>query len=144
MEGNERGEPRMRALLEQLREFAVNAYLSGLRFKWPLPQFVRGFVRDVLARTIDQSIPDRTDDWPHPLVPGIRDDGNKTICTKYDPPHPGSGPRLRCVVATRTLNLGGSEIVALFLARGLPAHGLDTIVAHTPSADPGKPAESAV
>jgi glycosyltransferase involved in cell wall biosynthesis len=132
----------MRAFSEWLREFAVNAYLSGARFKWPLPPSVRGFMRNVLARTIDQSIPDRTDDWPHPLEPPIRDDGNRTIRAKHDPPHPGSGPRLRCVVATRTLNLGGSEIVALFLARGLPAHGVETIVAHTPSEDAGKPAAS--
>jgi glycosyltransferase involved in cell wall biosynthesis len=127
---------------ERLREFAVNAYLSGQRFNWPLPPFVRGFVRDVLAKTIDQSVPGRPDDWPNPLAPGIRDDGDKTIRVKYNDPHQGSGVRLRCVVVTQTLNLGGSEIVALFLARGLPAHGLDTIVAYAPSADPGKPAGS--
>jgi glycosyltransferase involved in cell wall biosynthesis len=36
------------------------------------------------------------------------------------------------MVATGTLKLGGQEMVALFLARGLPSHGLDTVVAHTP------------
>jgi glycosyltransferase involved in cell wall biosynthesis len=36
-------------------------------------------------------------------------------------------------VATGTLKLGGLEMVTLFLARGLPSHGLDAVVAHTPS-----------
>jgi glycosyltransferase involved in cell wall biosynthesis len=38
--------------------------------------------------------------------------------------------RLRCLVATGTMSLGGSEVVALFLARGLRSHGLDTVVGH--------------
>jgi glycosyltransferase involved in cell wall biosynthesis len=37
------------------------------------------------------------------------------------------------MVATGTLKLGGLEMVALYLARGLPSHGLDTVVAHTPT-----------
>ena len=144
----------MRALSERLRELAVDTYLWGQRFRWPLPPHIRSLVRDMLARTIEQTLPDGTDEWPHPLVPGIRDDGDparytafispsETVRATYDPPHPGPGPRLRCMVATGTLDLGGSEIVALFLARGLPSHGLDTIVAHTALARSGeRPAAS--
>jgi glycosyltransferase involved in cell wall biosynthesis len=110
----------------------------------------------MLARTIDQTMPDGTDEWPHLLVPGIRDDDplhpsggdpagktafispSTTVRATRHPAHPSPGPRLRCMIATGTLNLGGSEMVALFLARGLPLHGLDTIVAHTALARSGK------
>ena len=50
---------------------------------------------------------------------------------------------LRCIVATRTLDVGGLEIVALFLAGGLRSHGFDTIVAHAALARSGeRPADS--
>ena len=50
----------------------------------------------------------------------------------YEPLHSEARPRIRCLIATGALKLGGQEMVALFLARHLPHHGFDTSIAHTP------------
>jgi glycosyltransferase involved in cell wall biosynthesis len=42
-------------------------------------------------------------------------------------------PTLRCLVATPRLDVGGLEEMVAFLARRLPAHGLETVVLHASS-----------
>lgn len=131
----------MRAVSERIRELALNTYLWGQRSTWLFPKSVRRRLRDKLPGTIAPRVSCRTDEWPHAPPPCKREEGDRVPCeapispsenfrAMCDHPLPGR-PRPRCVVVVGTLELGGSEIVALFLARGLPAHGLDTIVVHT-------------
>lgn len=127
----------------------------GQRQRWPIP----GAVRNIVARTISRSLPadlSRPDEWPRPLIVDVQGDTTHSPKTsaaadeaivlpasRRDSPWPDTPRQLRCMVATGTLNLGGLEIVALFLARGLPSHGLDTVLAHTPLAHSGeRPADS--
>ena len=139
----------MTASRRRFRDLAVEMYLWGQRCKWPLPR-ARRIIRKVFARQVDQMIPDKTDEWALPFNWGVRgDDAARSpgsnpafdaVSTPSGPPirlireplRTDVRPRLRCMVATGTLKLGGQEMVALFLARGLPSHGLDTVVAHTP------------
>src|SRR6266446_3462477 len=134
----------MSKLRRRLRDLTFAMYLWGQRFRWPFPAAIRSAVRRVLARTVDRATPAGADEWPHLPVPcgrasdTVRLPTNDQACraagisstTRRNPLWPDAHPRLRCMVATGTLDLGGLEIVALFLARGLPSHGLDTIVAH--------------
>ena len=140
----------MNGTQQQLRDLAVGAYLWGQRRKWPLPQAARRFVRRVFARQVDQFVPIRTDKWGRTSDASIyghsvgSSPGGGSVfgATKTSSPRsiqwlgaplrPEVGRRLRCVVATGTLKLGGQEMVALCLAQRLPALGLDTVVAHTP------------
>lgn len=46
--------------------------------------------------------------------------------------------RLHCAIATGTLDVGGGEEVAAFLARRLPEVGLDTVVLHAATRLPGQ------
>ena len=134
---------------QRLRDLVVDTFLWGQRCRWPLPHAARRIVRKVFARQVDQMIPGRTDEWVRPFNSGLRGDdavscpGSDPACRAVSTPLPTpvrwlrdplrhGHPRLRCMIATGTLALGGLEMVALFLARGLPSHGLDTVVAHTP------------
>jgi len=150
--------------LRRLRELAIEAFLRCQRYKWLLPPGVRGIVRGILVRTVYQASaggPIMADEWPQPLLLGVRGGGSgQSLTGSSTPPKVGIAPntplrstedrfwpdsrrRLRCMVATGTLDLGGLEIVALFLAQGLPAHGLDTVIAHTPLARSGdRPADT--
>ena len=141
----------MAGALQRLRDLAVETYLWGQRCKWPLPRAARRIVRKVFAHQVAQMIPDRTDEWRRPPfnsgVQGddaVRSPGSDRACRLVSTPSPSPVPclrnplhpdipsRLRCLVATGTLNIGGTEMVALFLARGLPSHGLHAVIAHTP------------
>jgi glycosyltransferase involved in cell wall biosynthesis len=138
---------------------ALAFVLWGQRLNWSGPRTVRSFVRLLLMKTADQSSPvssSKVDEWPAPLIEDVlgvssRSPKNGTLasdvgilCTpllgsKDDALWPRKRERLRCLVSMGTLGLGGLEIVALFLARGLPSHGLDTVVAHTPLTGAGAP-----
>jgi glycosyltransferase involved in cell wall biosynthesis len=143
----------------RFRDLAVETYLWGQRCKLPLPRVARRIGRKAFARQVDQMIPDRTDEWGGPFhsavrgCVGVRSLSTDPALCEVSTPSPASIPRLldparlevpsrlRCVVATGTLKLGGQEMVALFLARGLQAYGLDAVVAHTPW---GRPDEETV
>lgn len=134
---------------QRLRDLAVEAYLWGQRCKWPLPRAARRIGRKLFSRQVDQMIPDRTDEWP-PFNLDVRGDNAvhspgsdlayraastpspTPVSWLRGPLHHDGRPQLRSMIATGSLRLGGLEMVALFLARGLPSHGLDTVVAHTP------------
>jgi glycosyltransferase involved in cell wall biosynthesis len=148
----------MSRLWQRPRELALNMFLWGQRYRWPLPPALRNAARNMLAG-IDQppGSQSRVDEWPQPLIQRVQGDdpvrlprdgttpGNTTsVSSTSYPQWPDTRRRrLRCMVATGTLDLGGLEIVALFLAHGLPSHGLDTVVAHTPLARSGeRPADS--
>jgi glycosyltransferase involved in cell wall biosynthesis len=150
----------LRRLLERIRDLALAAALWGQRQNWPVPRAVHNLARQLLARPINQASAGASievDEWPKLIIQGGRVDvqrrssGNNAqageagmpsatpVDTAHEPLWPGQYRRLRCLVAMGTLGLGGLEVVALFLARGLPSCGLDTIVAHTPPAGEGKP-----
>ena len=136
---------------QRLRDLAVEAYLWGQRCKWPLPRAARLIGRKLLAPQIDRINPDKTDEWPPPVNLDILENVgmhspviDPTRCAVSIPSptpapwlqdslRPEGPPRLRCMVATNTLKLGGLEMVALYLARGLPFHGFDAVLAHTPT-----------
>jgi glycosyltransferase involved in cell wall biosynthesis len=146
-------------LSQRLRNVALVIVMWGQRQKWLLPARMRGFVRDLVDGTLNRALSSGTsscvDEWPGPLPVGISrenlhpaDGGiageirirpTKSIPSSSDVLWNNGEGRLRCLVATGTLSLGGSEVVALFLARGLRSHGLDTVVAHAavkPSDEP--------
>jgi glycosyltransferase involved in cell wall biosynthesis len=144
----------MSRLWQRFRDLAFDMFLWGQRYRWPIPAGARGVVHTILAKTIDPTpagTPSRVDEWPRSLPLGDQSSLRRndsptrevgvlpaaTIRSTGDPPWPANRQRLRCMVATGTLDLGGLEIVALFLAQGLPSHGLDTVVAHTPLARSG-------
>ena len=133
----------------RLRDWAVHAYLWSQRRKWPLPRAARSLGRKLFAPQIDQMMLDRTDPWRLPLnldieravlspSPGMDLGGSRPVTAEttdvwlYEPLHSEARPRIRCLIATGALKLGGQEMVALFLARHLPHHGFDTSIAHTP------------
>jgi glycosyltransferase involved in cell wall biosynthesis len=110
-------------------------------------------VNGLVAGTIDRAISNRTDKWPNPLDLGVPGDqpvrpaagGDAASCATSTPPiaaaretrslvRPNAPSRLRCLVATASLDLGGLERTAAILGRELPLHGLDAMVAHTPLA----------
>ena len=118
--------------LQRFRDLAVETYLWGQRCKWPLPRAGRRIVRKVFAHQVAQMIPDRTDEWRRPPfnsgVQGddtVRSPGSDRACRLVSTPspcpvpclrnplHPDIPSRLRCLVATGTLNIGGTEMVAL-------------------------------
>lgn len=76
-------------------------------------------------------------DWATSLVgdvplgpaPGQPQAATPPGATPKSPP-PVPTPRLRCLVATGELDVGGSDEVVAFLARRLPEHGIGTVVAH--------------
>ena len=134
---------------QRLSDLVIEAYLWGQRRKWPLPRAARRIGRKLFAGQVDQFVPRRTDEWPPFDSPVVGDNLSASYSTgrachlvSTRPPDPAQWPNnpvrpevlpgLRCVVATGTLKLGGQEMVALFLARRLPLHGLDIVVAHTP------------
>jgi glycosyltransferase involved in cell wall biosynthesis len=143
----------MSGLAQRLRALALETYLRGQHYRWPLPAGVRRVVRSVFYRMVDRTgggIPTAADDWTQPLVAGVRpydlgcvfDATSREASVQPDRPSAAARtperrdahPQLCCMVATGTLYLGGMEIVALFLTRGLPSHGLDTVLAHAPLA----------
>jgi glycosyltransferase involved in cell wall biosynthesis len=143
----------MRGSAQRLRALALDTYLWAQRCRWPLPAAVRSVVSNVFAGIVDHAVPDASraaDEWPRPpIVPGgdpVRLFDNHpakraapilpttSVRSTRNPLWPDAHQRLRCMVATGTLYLGGSEMVASFLARGLPSHGLDTVLAHAPLA----------
>jgi glycosyltransferase involved in cell wall biosynthesis len=150
--GCERPHASQAATLERLRDLTVKIYLWAQRFRWPVPTAVRNIMNGLVARSIDREIPDRTDKWPDVLNLSVLDDhrvrpaadGGETSFGTSKPPiaasretrspvRPNVPARLRCLVATSSLELGGLERTAALLGRGLPLHGLDTTFAHTPS-----------
>jgi glycosyltransferase involved in cell wall biosynthesis len=62
--------------------------------------------------------------------PVTRDPGDAGAATE------GAMPRLRCLVATPRLDVGGMDAVVAAFARQLPAHGLQTAVLHAKSKSP--------
>ncbi len=86
------------------------------------------------------------EDWSVPLVPG-RGGGNletlpsapatgRSMSTPAQAPV--AGPRLRCLIATGVLDVGGAEEFAASLSRELPRYGLDTTVVYADTRLPGQ------
>ena len=81
-----------------------------------------------------------------PLVPGTGDGNLETLptierdagLTRSATAAAPAGPRLRCVIATGVLDVGGAEEFAASLGRLLPANGLDTTVVYADSRLPGQ------
>jgi glycosyltransferase involved in cell wall biosynthesis len=98
------------------------------------------------------------EDWSRPLIPtrqsiaaGDLLTGTTTRSTGpgvVEPTRPqaliapsaAESPALRCLVATALLDVGGMDEVVAFLARRLPAHGLQTAVLHA-TAEPSPTGE---
>jgi glycosyltransferase involved in cell wall biosynthesis len=131
----------MSRLQEQLRRLLLDIYLWGQRHRFPFPPAVRSLANVALGSTIGRTIPERTDEWPHPLNPVVRGDdpvyfpssgpasvSPNTLASTRNPLWPNVNPQLRCAVTTASLDLGGLQNVAAFIARRLPSYGLDTTV----------------
>lgn len=141
----------MSRMWQRLRDLALDMFLWGQRYRWPLPGAVRSVVRDMLARIglAPPRTPGRADEWPQsddqarpPRNGSTSREGGippaTAVRSMREPLWPDTHLRLRCMIATGTLDLGGLEIVALFLAQRLPSHGLDTMLVHTPLARSGE------
>ncbi len=87
-----------------------------------------------------------SEDWSVPLVPGTGDGNLETLptierdagLTRSATAAAPAGPRLRCVIATGVLDVGGAEEFAASLGRLLPANGLDTTVVYADTRLPGQ------
>jgi hypothetical protein len=133
----------MRSLRRRLGEVAVGTFLWCQRGGFPFPMAAHNVARRVLSRTVDpacQGSGSEPDKWPDSST--NKDLAGREINLRMpkrvrSTPNVlwrAARPRLRRMVATGTLNLGGFEMVALSLARGLPLHDIDAILAHTPLA----------
>lgn len=137
----------MNRLLKSWQELALNAGLWAQRINWPVPAAIRRSVRNLLTRAIEPTIAHGPDEWLHPLIPGARNDAsarfqgiNSTAPSKSTSLTDGSigpftSPQLRCLVTTHSLDVGGLDRFAVFLALRLPSFGIDTTIAHTPITD---------
>lgn len=106
-----------------------------------LPAPVRRVVGRALARLrpIEGMGPGPIEDWSIPLLPG-REGGNIELLKPAEPSRqrrrePVGGAevtqrRLRCVVATDVLDVGGMDEFVVFLGRRLPGAGVETVVAY--------------
>jgi glycosyltransferase involved in cell wall biosynthesis len=110
--------------------------MRAQRHAWRGPAPVRHVGRQLLRRAASRSLP--VEGWRETLV------GGEPL---GPPPEPAQGAippprqlretqstpgaRLRCLVVTGVLDVGGEDEVVAFLGRRLPAHGVDTVVAHS-------------
>jgi glycosyltransferase involved in cell wall biosynthesis len=146
----------MRVELPTTRAVSTGIMDVSRRIRRSLPGPVRSGIRDLVA-WCDRQLPAAPiGDWSRPLL-GTRNDNSASLDAHAMPISPGamsgvvepvrSGhsaetlgadpPGLRCLVVTGLLDVGGMDEMVAFLARRLPAHGLQTAVLHatsTPSA----------
>ncbi|MGZ5010104.1 MAG: glycosyltransferase [Methylobacter sp.] len=127
--------------------------LAAQRLNIRLPKAVTGLIRSILARlakyeTVEQCI----EDWSTPLIvrrEQVFDQNTETNQESDDRYSMAGGPlhesyrasltdvngrevtpKLRCLLVTSSLDVGGMDEVVVFLARGLPRHGVGTAVLH--------------
>ena len=98
------------------------------------PPALRKLGRSLLGRSVP-STPTATG-WTTQLVgPNALPEAPRAISAAPRPSRlpiaANSGRPLRCLVVTEVLDVGGADEVAAFLARRLPEHGIETMVAHT-------------
>lgn len=129
------------------RALVLDLSLWAQRRNWPVPPVFRSAIHALLARAIERSTPDGTDEWSHPLLSGRAGGGSISIPqiepaspsgpagSRFAPARPFSRSYLHCVVATPFLDAGGLDRVAALLARRLPSHGIETTVVHTATAE---------
>jgi glycosyltransferase involved in cell wall biosynthesis len=109
------------------------------RQRLPIPTRVRQLARVILDRALRGRGPvSPVDNWSKPLI----DRAGRLAHAPTVEPRPASSPggavrpsplpRLHCIVATTVLDVGGIDEFAAFLARRLPALGLDVTVVKTP------------
>jgi glycosyltransferase involved in cell wall biosynthesis len=143
----------MRAATSQAtRSIAMRLMDSARRMRRSLPAPVRSRLRDVVA-WFDRRLPTAPiEDWSRPLV-GTRSGAGPSSSVLagaaataaaagvVEPARSGVSaaasaadlPVLRCLVVTGLLDVGGMDEMVAFLARRLPAHGLQTAVLHATS-----------
>jgi glycosyltransferase involved in cell wall biosynthesis len=151
--GNKRGKP---AAQRAIRRAVEHPAQLALRLHRSLPEPVRARIR-AAAVWADQRRPAAPiEDWSGPLIekrldaPGARPEpglvramatpGGLAVVGPASPPQPADG--LRCLVVTGLLDVGGMDEVVAFLARRLPASGIQTAVLHatsspSPTGEPG-------
>jgi glycosyltransferase involved in cell wall biosynthesis len=119
------------------------ALLRAQRSSLRPPRPVRRVARYVLQRRVDDRA--AVDGWTAPLVgegPLAAPPTALHAAAPLPPPLPrrtAADRRLRCVLVSHGMDVGGSEEVVAFLARRLPEHGIDTAVLYTRPAEPGPP-----
>jgi glycosyltransferase involved in cell wall biosynthesis len=137
------------AMLRATRRAVARTADTGRRIAHPLPAPVRARLRDVVAWVRQRQPPPPIADWSRPLIGAHH--ASQTSCdlligavsAEVGIKHPHSQklneasdtgqPALRCLVVTSRLDVGGMDEVVAFLARRLPAHGLQTAVLHATS-----------
>jgi glycosyltransferase involved in cell wall biosynthesis len=122
----------------------TSALMHAQRRGWRAPAPVRSVGRRLLRRAATGSSP--VGGWSTtivggaPLGPAPPAPAEEPIAPTAPPRSPG-GARLRCIVATGVLDVGGEDEVVAFLGRRLPEHGIDVVVGHsgTSVGAPGTP-----
>ncbi|MGO4706484.1 glycosyltransferase [Microvirga sp. 2MCAF38] len=127
----------VRTATERFTRALSAAALLAQRNGYRIPPFLRGGAKH-LQFLVHERVP--VDDWSKTLIgnvslgsPPAADEQAVTVESPHHVAQPQSGPRLKCLVATGVLDVGGSDEVVAFLGRRLPEHGIDTIVVHTGS-----------
>jgi glycosyltransferase involved in cell wall biosynthesis len=144
---------RVNRVIRGFRTAAVAVGLWAQRHKMPIPKAARGPLRAIVAWAGDRGSLEAVNEWSQPLVRGRGGDITGL------PPEPdemcpvgsvrrvdestiestsvASRDRIRCVVATGVLDVGGMAEFVGFLGRRLPSLGVDTTVIYSDTVPPG-------
>ncbi|MGB8650525.1 MAG: glycosyltransferase [Mycobacteriales bacterium] len=105
-----------------------------------LPVPCRRWLRARLLQVLPAMGSEVVDDWAVPLQPGGE---REALSRPAMPPgaasttaHAQVAPRLRCLLVTGALDVGGMDAVVALLARRLPEYGVETAVLHTVGRSP--------
>ncbi len=130
----------------------LDAVLKGQRWR-PLaaavPTPARRYLKRRIAAWVDRSASGALiEDWSHPLTPAgaldpLRGGSDEAAAAVTSNSHAtearATAPTVRgaevcrCLIATSALDVGGMDEMVAFLARRLPAHGVQVAVLHTAS-----------
>lgn len=140
-------------MMISLSRFITTLGLAAQRLNIRPPRMATRFMRSMLARLAKYEIASQgVEDWSAPLLvrpEKVSDQGAK-MNQESDARHLVTGEPLhrservsrplkkgyeatsglRCLLVTSSLDVGGMDEVVVFLARGLPAHGVTTAVLH--------------
>jgi glycosyltransferase involved in cell wall biosynthesis len=108
--------------------------MRAQRSSWRPPPAIRRIAGRVLQRGVSSA--NVVDDWSTSLRGEPRAEApplEAVDVSRVSGPGPAevAGRRLRCVLVSHLLDVGGTEEVLAFLARRLPDHGIDTTVMFT-------------
>jgi glycosyltransferase involved in cell wall biosynthesis len=139
----------MRPVASRLKRRVVSRRMEAARIlAYSLPEPLHARLRGVVTWLERWRSAPPIEDWSAPLIGTGSGDSSRNVMIQATPAVPDANadkprrqlgtaaagrvdtPMLRCLVVTPRLDVGGMEEMVAFLARRLPAHGLQTAVLH--------------